>query len=226
MKGFAQLLLRRAERVPGGDEWRSGLQTIDMQVNRVSELVNRLLDVSRIEERRLQLETAPVDVVEIVRGAAAEVRLTSEQHRIVVRAGRKRQLASVDRMRIEQVLFNLLDNAIKYSPAGTTVEVAVSDAADEVVVSVHDQGDGIPPDVRERLFERYFRGAGSARAASEGLGLGLYVAHGIVDAHGGRMWLESDVGHGSTFAFSLPRLTQASTVAAPIDARSAEATAE
>ena len=113
-------------------------------------------------------------------------------------------IMSVDRTRIEQVLANLLDNAIKYSPEGTTVELVLQVRGDDLVVDVIDEGPGISPDAQERMFERYFRGTSSTRTASEGLGLGLYVAHGIVTAHGGRMWVRSELGQGTTFSFSLP----------------------
>ena len=205
MKGFAQLLLRRAKRTTGGEEWITPLQTIDAQVNRVTELVGRLLDVSRIEEKRLQLQVEPVDMVEVVRGAAVEAQLATEQHTVAARFGADSLIASVDRTRIEQVLANLLDNAIKYSPAGTSVEVVLQADSNDLIIDVRDEGPGIPADAQARMFERYFRGTSSSRATSEGLGLGLYVAHGIVTAHGGRMWVESEDGNGTTFSFSLPR---------------------
>ncbi len=204
MKGFAQLLLRRAKRLPGGSEWITPLQTIDAQVNRMTALVSRLLDVSRIEEKRLQLHVEPVDMVEVVRGAAVEAQLAAEQHTVVARFAEESLVATVDRTRIEQVLANLLDNAIKYSPEGTTVEVTLRAGDNDVIIAVTDEGPGIPADSLKRLFERYYRGM-SSRSATEGLGLGLYVAHGIVIAHGGQMWVESEVGNGTTFSLSLPR---------------------
>lgn len=205
MKGFAQLLLRRARRSPAGAEWITPLQTIDAQINRITALVGRLLDVSRIEEKRLQLQLDTDDMVDVVRGAAVEAQLATEQHTVVARFAEESLIASIDRTRVEQVLANLLDNAIKYSPADTTIEIVLQASGDDVVVSVSDEGPGIPVEARERMFERYFRGTSSTRTAAEGLGLGLYVAHGIVIAHGGRMWVESAVGGGTTFSFSLPR---------------------
>jgi PAS domain S-box-containing protein len=205
MKGFAQLLLRRAARMPGGDEWVRPLQTIDTQVNRVAGLVNRLLDVSRIEEKRLHLEVAETDMVEVVFAAVAEAQLGAEHHQVRARIVEERMLAEIDRSRIEQVLSNLIDNAIKYSPEQTTVDVSLRADGDDIVVAVRDRGPGIDDTARERLFERYFRGHSSTRAASDGLGLGLYVAHGIVDAHHGSMSVESKLGEGSTFSFRIPR---------------------
>lgn len=205
MKGFAQLLLRRSKRVAGGEEWIRPLETIDAQVNRVAELVNRLLDVSRIEEHRLQLQVDEVDLLDLVSRTVAEVQLVSDRHAIVIQASGDSVLVELDAPRVQQVLSNLLDNAVKYSPDGMIVTVLLEATTDEATVSVIDQGPGIPENARAQLFERYFRGVTSSRSAAEGLGLGLYVAHGIVDAHGGRMWLESEPGKGSTFAFTLPR---------------------
>lgn len=207
MKGFAQLLLRRAARTDGGEQWLTPLQTIDAQVNRVTGLVNRLLDVSRIEEKRLQLEVEPVDLASVTSEAVREVRHATEDHQIILTPSDHPIIVELDRARIEQVLFNLLDNAMKYSPAGTQVVVSTTVKDGSAVVRVRDQGPGIPPEFRTRLFERYVRGAAAGRSSSEGLGLGLYVAHGIVEAHGGRMWIEDAQGRGSVFAFALP-LTQ------------------
>jgi PAS domain S-box-containing protein len=204
MKGFAQLLLRRAARTPGGEEWVRPLQTIDTQVNRVAGLVNRLLDVSRIEEKRLHLEVSEVDMVEVVRNAVAEAQLGSEDHQIRALLHTETLPAEIDRSRIEQVLSNLIDNALKYSPPGTFVDVSLRPVGDELEVAVRDHGTGIDEETRAGLFERYFRGRAATRATSDGLGLGLYVAHGIVEAHHGSMTVESEPGYGSIFSFRIP----------------------
>jgi signal transduction histidine kinase len=147
-------------------------------------------------------------MVEVVRGAAVEAQLAAEHHTVVARFSMDSLIAAIDRTRVEQVLANLLDNAIRYSPESTTVEVILQAGDDELVVAVVDQGPGIAEDAQQRMFERYFRGTSSSRAASDGLGLGLYVAHGIVAAHGGRMWVDSKPGEGTTFSFSLPLAPQ------------------
>jgi PAS domain S-box-containing protein len=205
MKGFAQLLLRRASRTDSQEEWIRPLQTIDSQINRVTDLVNRLLDVSRIQEKRLQIQTARDDLLEIINVAVNEAQMATEQHVITYVGSHEPMLADVDRTRIAQVLSNLLGNAIRYSPGGTPVTVDAQSNDEEIVVSVSDKGPGLPPDSRERLFDRYFRGDGALNSTAEGLGLGLYVAHGIVLAHGGRMWVQSEPGHGATFFFAIPR---------------------
>jgi signal transduction histidine kinase len=116
-------------------------------------------------------------------------------------------MIELDPPRIQQVLSNLIGNAVKYSPEGTVVVVRLELSDEEAAISVIDQGPGIPKQAQGQLFERYFQGSAPSRVAAEGLGLGLYVAHGIVAAHHGRMWVESEVGVGSTFGFALP-LTQ------------------
>jgi signal transduction histidine kinase len=105
--------------------------------------------------------------------------------------------------RLERILMNLLTNALKYSAPGTPVTVALARRDGQVVTAVSDQGPGIPPDELPHLFERYYR-ARETRERKEGLGLGLYITKGLVEAHGGRLWVESQVGKGSTFSFSLP----------------------
>jgi PAS domain S-box-containing protein len=216
-KGFAQLLLRRAERSPGGDEWLAPLRTIDNQVNKVVTLVNRLLDVSRIQEHRLQLQIERGDLLAVVREAVADAQLAAEGHRIVLESEAREVIGDWDRTRVGQVLANLLDNAVKYSPSGSDIVVTVRADDEQAVVSVEDHGSGITPEARARLFERYFRTDAASRSGSEGMGLGLYVAKGIIDAHGGDMWVASELGRGSTFSFSLPRdarVQQARTAAA------------
>ncbi len=207
MKGFAQLLLRRARKNASGQEWLSPLETIDMQVNRMADLVNRLLDVSRIEEKRLRLILAPADLSQIAVDAVAEAQITTETHTVEYVGPVEPVRVEIDSTRVTQVLSNLLNNAIRYSPPGTTVTVDLRPNDDSVVVSVRDEGPGVSSQLRERVFERYFSGITGLRGSTEGLGLGLYVAAGIVEAHGGRIWVDSDATHGSTFSFTLPRQT-------------------
>lgn len=206
MKGFAQLLLRRANRSQAGVEWLSPLETIDTQVNRMAELVNRLLDVSRIEEKRLQLVLGEADLRQIVTSAVVEARMTTENHTVEYVGVEEPVEMALDATRVTQVLSNLLDNAIRYSPADTTVSVNLQADEGAAIVSVRDEGPGVPDHLRQRLFERYFSGSNSLRSSSEGLGLGLYVASGIVEAHGGIIWVDSDGENGATFNVRFPRI--------------------
>jgi NtrC-family two-component system sensor histidine kinase KinB len=139
--------------------------------------------VGRVGSERVQMQSEPAD------GAASFVAVY------------------VDGERIERVLTNLITNALKYSPADTPVVVRAEQREDETVISVVDQGDGIPPEELSRLFQRFTRGRAGPKMDIGGLGLGLYIARLIVEAHGGRMWVESAVGDGSTFSFALPTVT-------------------
>ena len=203
-KGFAQLLLRRAKRQPGSEEWIAPLTTIDNQVNKVATLVSRLLDVARIQEDRLELQLEPGDLLEIVREAVVEQQLVAEDRQIVLTADLRELPGAWDRTRLGQVLTNLLDNALKYGPSDAPVTVDLRRTDDEALISVHDEGVGIPPASQAHLFERNFRSRAATQSTSEGMGLGLYVAKGIVDAHGGRIWIDSHRGDGTTFYVALP----------------------
>src|SRR6185437_6597163 len=114
-------------------------------------------------------------------------------------------LVLADRERIEEVLMNLLDNAVKYSAKGQRIRVRGEVTDDDVIVNVTDAGQGIPLREQERIFERFQRVDSSTTRSTQGAGLGLYICRAIVDAHGGRIWVRSELGHGSTFSFSLPR---------------------
>jgi signal transduction histidine kinase len=110
----------------------------------------------------------------------------------------------VDEGRIGEVLTNLVDNAVKYSDDNTRITMSVNPNCKEVIVSVADEGIGIPADQRQKVFERFFQGDGRRPGRRKGAGLGLAICHGIVEAHGGRIWVESEPGKGSKFSFSLP----------------------
>jgi two-component system sensor histidine kinase VicK len=128
------------------------------------------------------------------------------EHRIEFHLPDKPAQVVGDPYRLEQVVANLLENAIKYSPNGGTIRVALEDRGDVVLLSVSDPGIGIPADQQEHLFERYFRARNVSTHSYGGLGLGLYICRDIVERHHGRIWVESEVGRGSTFHVALPTL--------------------
>jgi signal transduction histidine kinase len=173
------------------------------QASKMSRLVGNLLDVTRLRAARMVLAPGATDVGQLVQDVVANVRLTADHHPIVVRAVPQVTL-SVDAARLEQVLTNLLDNAIRYSPAESTIEVDVATpAADAVQISVRDHGSGIPDEHREHIFERFHQA--HADSHSSGLGLGLYISKQIVDLHGGRLEVESPAEGGARFVITLPR---------------------
>lgn len=203
LKGHAQILLRQAQREGGTEAETRGLLVIDEQADRVLRLVDRLLDVSRLELGRLQLELEPVDLVALARRVARDEGLVNPGHGIDVVSSEPGIVGNWDRARIEQVVDNLLSNAVKFSPPGTTILVSLERTDDWAHLLVRDQGPGVAPDQVERIFERYAQGADRPRG-TVGLGLGLYVSRRIVEAHGGRIWVESIPGAGATFHVRLP----------------------
>jgi excisionase family DNA binding protein len=172
------------------------------QAARLSTLVDRLLDVSRLEAGQLALELQPTDLAEVVRKIIASMRVVRERHSITLDAPASLP-SQVDPVRLEQVLVNLLDNAIKFSPEGTTIEVVLADPRPgRAEVSVRDHGRGIPPEARERIFERFSQV--HQEDALQGLGLGLWVSRQVVELHGGQIEVESPADGGTRVVVTLP----------------------
>jgi signal transduction histidine kinase len=174
------------------------------QVDRLGRLVEDLLDVSRLESRRMHLGATELDLNELVDDVVADFRAQTRNHDIVFHRVPTAVLVQADQERIEQVLVNLLQNAIKYSPQGGQILVSVQRMGAEARISVQDPGIGIPRDEQTKLFQRFFRAANATTRNYSGLGIGLFVSHEIVHHHGGRFEVQSDVGTGSTFTFYLP----------------------
>ncbi|QDE72226.1 PAS domain-containing sensor histidine kinase [Myxococcus xanthus] len=175
-----------------------------MQVSRLTGLVNDLLDTSRIQEGRLTLKHGPVVLQELAHDVVSEMRLSSAHHRVEYEAPDAPLVVLGDADRLAQVLVNLMENAFKYSPSGGTVRVRVAREDRHAHVSVQDEGMGIPRDQQGYLFERFFRARNAPISGFGGLGLGLYICGDIVERHGGRLWVESELGRGSTFHFTVP----------------------
>jgi PAS domain S-box-containing protein len=197
LAGYAQLL-RRQEAY---DE--RAVDAIINQSRRLDRLIGDLLEMSRLETRQLELRRARIDLVALVRAAVEQVQALGPSHAIRVRAPGGPLEGWWDPDRLEQVLQNLLTNAVKYSPDGGEILVQVFDLGREARVAVGDQGPGIPAEVLPRLFERFYRAENEA-GAQEGLGLGLYITRALVEAHGGSIGVESELGRGSVFTFTLP----------------------
>src|SRR5262245_24953867 len=175
LKGFVQVLLRQAEKGEASDPARltRSLRTIDEQSQKLARLVSQLLDLSRIDAGRLGLESRATELVRLVEDAIAAARTRTARHTLSLSAPAS-LVAPVDPLRLEQVLTNLLENAIKFSPKGGAVEVSVWREGREARIAVADRGVGIPPDQRGRLFDRFFQATGGDRMG--GMGLGLYIS--------------------------------------------------
>jgi PAS domain S-box-containing protein len=174
------------------------------QIDRMSRLILELLDVSRIETGRLEIRREPIVWAQFVRDLVHRHHTAVSDRRFHVSIPDDNRIVTGDRDRLEQVLGNLLENAVKYSPDGSDVTVTVEDKTDSFVTAVCDRGIGIPTDELAQVFERFHRGRHVSSTNYGGLGLGLYITKQIVERHGGTIWVDSKEGQGTTFYFSLP----------------------
>ncbi|HVE72352.1 MAG TPA: ATP-binding protein [Thermoanaerobaculia bacterium] len=174
------------------------------QIDRMSRLILELLDVSRIETGRLEIRREPIAWPQFVRDVVHRHHTAVSDRRFHVSVPDAGKVVTGDRDRLEQVLGNLLENAVKYSPDGSDVTVTVEDRGDSLVTAVCDRGIGIPADELAQVFERFHRGRQVSSTNYGGLGLGLYITKQIIERHGGTIWVESKEGAGTTFFFSLP----------------------
>jgi PAS domain S-box-containing protein len=204
--GFAETLLRR-DVIFEEDERRTFLNYIASESERLTTIVDALLNVARLDAGDLQVNVASTDVrsvvSEVVSGAEQSV---VDGHRFVVELPDEPLAAAADPEKLRDVLTHLIDNAVRYSPGGGTVTVAVRRRNDSVEVSVADEGVGIPTTDQARIFRKFYRGdVGASRASiAGGTGLGLFIVKGLVSAMGGRIWVTSREGEGSSFTFELP----------------------
>jgi two-component system sensor histidine kinase VicK len=202
MKGYSQLLLRTDDDLDAPR--RRLLSAIDRGADRIDRVVRDLLDVTCLQTGQLELEVESLTLADVVAKVAERRTLTAPDRRIVVEAATNTGAVRGDRYRLEQAFAVILDNAVRYSPAGGDVRITVVESDGDAVVSVQDQGIGIPDDVQQRVFEQFFRAHTGTPHDSGGMGVGLYIAREIVERHGGRIWFESAEGVGSTFHIALP----------------------
>jgi signal transduction histidine kinase len=225
VSGFAQLALRgvrerlgaaKAAEDQGADLQRlmRQLTVIHDQSAKLGRLVRELLDVSRIQSGRLEFDLGPIDLGEVARTVVEQTQMTAPAYRYDVQTPERVTIMG-DRDHLEQVIANLVDNAVKYSPEGGPVRVRVWREGDEAHLLVEDEGIGIPPQQVERIFELFFRTHEAEARRTPGLGLGLYITRGIIERHGGRIWAESEEGKGTRVHVILPVGARAVDVARP-----------
>lgn len=204
IKGYSTALLMD-ETSFSPETQREFLQIIDEECDVLQNLIHDLLESSIIEAGLMRLELQPVRLRLLAENVTSDLARRCT-HRFFVDFPGDFPIVDADPDRVTQILRNLLDNAIKYSPGGSLVVVRGEVRDDEVVVSVADQGMGIAPEHLNRLFEKFFRAKSLFAQHVVGSGLGLPIARTIVEGHGGRIWAESRLGQGSTFSFTLPRI--------------------
>ncbi len=202
--GFSQVL---REKLFGevNEKQEEYLEDILTSAHHLLALINDILDLSKVEAGQVELEVAPFSLREALEGGVVMVRerATHDGVEVALAADEGVDLVTGDERRIRQVIVNLLSNAVKFTPAGGAVDVRVAHIDGEVRVSVADTGLGIAPEDHERIFEE-FQQTGAGIGQREGTGLGLALSKRLVELHGGRIWVDSELGKGSTFVFTLP----------------------
>lgn len=226
--GQAQLIQRRDAREQQlSDRDRRSVAIIIAQIQRLNRLTMALLDTTRIQQGRLEIRRAPCDLIALLQHILDDVEPTLSQHRIAYMRPPGDLTIMGDALRLEQVVLNLLENAVKYSPQGGQIVVELVREGDEARLSVSDSGIGMPAADIPHLFTRFYRASNAAGSYISGMGIGLFVIREIVSLHGGRVGVTSEEGVGSTFSVWLPlakaRAASGSEVAAcQPDTRSAE----
>jgi two-component system, OmpR family, phosphate regulon sensor histidine kinase PhoR len=231
IKGYTQHLVRRLNRrlretretrqveqqgvsptveLPESYDLRS-LNIVQSQTEHLERLVNDLLDLSRVQWGELHLQYATFYLADVLAECVRSAQVSAEQHTIYLDIQVQDSKIAADQLRVSQVIGNILDNAVKFSPQGGQVTVKLQQRDNDYLVSVIDQGIGVSPEYFDHIFERFYRVRNIVSRQYSGIGLGLYVARAIVEAHGGQIWLSSNSGIGSTFYFTLPPAPYANT---------------
>jgi two-component system phosphate regulon sensor histidine kinase PhoR len=207
IKGFISTLLADED----GDYYdqetqREFYHIIDMECDRLTRLISDLLNVSRIESgHALDLNPKPVNLAQLIEKVVTVQRSYTDKHEFVVDIGPGLPLIVADEDKVDQILTNLTNNAIKYSPRGGRIKISAAANGGAARVSISDEGMGIPKEHLPKVFDRFHRVDNRDTREVGGTGIGLYLVKHLVEAHGGRIWVESEVGKGSVFTFDLPK---------------------
>ena len=181
------------------------LQDALLESESLSHLIENLLELSRARAQQLSLYSESIDLKALIKEAISKIKRQAPSRRFVISIPDKLQSINADPLRVERVLYNLLDNAVKYSPPGSQIKVSVSSESERLVIGVSDHGEGLSASEQARIFGPFQRLENSRPDQARGAGLGLMVCRRLVEAHGGEVWVESQKSKGSTFFFSLPR---------------------
>jgi signal transduction histidine kinase len=199
-----------ADKVTDKKKQMEFLAIVDRSTRHLADLVDDLIDVSRVESVDIQLGKETVSAEHIILDSIERVNNLAEEKNIVLAWEIPEKLPDLysDRQRINQVMINLLTNAIKFSAENSKIELKASATEKDLLIQITDQGTGIPQEAIPYIFDRFYQVDGSVTRNFGGSGLGLYIAKKIVDAHKGSIWVESTVGKGSTFSFTFPLDTE------------------
>jgi signal transduction histidine kinase len=203
--GFSEVLL---ERLFGelNDKQDDYLKDIHSSGRHLLSLINDILDLSKVEAGRMELEPSTFDLPTAIANAMTLIRERAQRHGIALGLDADPQLGEIvaDERKLKQILLNLLSNAVKFTPDGGRIDVSARRDADNIVIAVHDTGIGIAAGDQQAVFEEFRQVGHDYTNKQEGTGLGLALTRKFVELHGGRIWLDSEPGTGSTFTFTIP----------------------
>ncbi|HZY44270.1 MAG TPA: ATP-binding protein, partial [Anaerolineae bacterium] len=204
IKGYAGTL-RREDARWNQKTVRDSAGVIEEEADRLTQLIDNLLDASRLQAGALKLNVGDVALNQLAAHVVEKLQVQAPSHQLAIDFPADFPSVPADADRIEQVLNNLINNAVKYSTAGTSIRVSGRVQPREVIITVADQGVGIPPEEQAHIFDQFYRVDNALTRRTQGSGLGLYLTKAVVEAHHGRIWLESTPNNGSAFSFALPR---------------------
>jgi two-component system sensor histidine kinase KdpD len=209
--GFTTTLL--AENITWNpNEQRDFIQTIYQEAARLQELIDHLLDLSRLDVGLLPIRLRTESLQKIFQEASSQLQILTEKHQLTINLPDHLPKVNVDARRIVQVLVNLVKNASTYAPEGTEINITAKVRGGFIQINVKDQGPGIPLTDRKNAFKAFMRGEGKENGFPKGAGLGLAICKGLVDAHGGRIWIRNTKSPGTTIAFTIPFETSSTPV--------------
>ena len=201
IKGFIQLLERMVPE-DSSEKFVATLGKVSIYVDRLNNLISELLDTSKIQSGNIEIHKDPFDIDKLIHDTVENIGLATPSYSITINSGTNATILG-DELQISQVITNLVSNAIKYSPGTSKIDVYCNRVGNFVKISVKDYGMGISQQDQTKIFERFFR-ARDIQKKFPGMGIGLYICHEIIANHNGTLWVESEIGSGSTFNFTLP----------------------